>query len=118
MRSYRHVADDLKRQVRVVEIRALPGGYVGMTLRNLILLSEDVADDGTSGLLAHELVHVRQWHDEGRLRFATGYVWNFFRTLPRTRSWGASYRAIPHEVEAREDATRWARSASQLRPKD
>jgi hypothetical protein len=110
LESYRHVPRSLATQVRIVEVRALPGGYVGMTLRNLILLSERVADDGTSSLLAHELVHVQQWHEEGRARFLWRYIWDFTSALVRTRSWSRSYRAIRHEVEAREAATRWSRS--------
>jgi hypothetical protein len=108
--SYRHVPRHLAEQVRVLEIPALPGRYVGMTLRNLILLSADVADDGTSSLLAHELVHVRQWHELGRIRFLYRYVRPFIVSLPRTRSWSRSYRAIPAEEEARIEAQRWARS--------
>jgi hypothetical protein len=108
--SYRHVPRDLATRARIVEIPALPGGYVGMTLGNLILLSEHVADDGSSSLLAHELVHVRQWSDEGRVRFLRRYLGDFAAEFVRTRSWSRSYRAIGHEVEARETAARWSRS--------
>lgn len=108
--SYRHVPRDLASKARIVQIPALPGRYVGMTLGNLILLSERVADDGSSALLAHELVHVRQWSDEGRVRFLWRYLGDFVAAFVRTRSWSRSYRTIGHEIEARETAARWSRS--------
>jgi hypothetical protein len=97
-------------RVKVYEIPALPGTYVGLTLGRRVFLAEDVADDGTSGLIAHELVHVRQWSEQGPLGFSGRYLLAFLRSLVRTRSWNASYRAIPAEVEARSEATRWSRS--------
>jgi len=108
--SYRHLPRSLAQQVRIISVPALPGGYLGITLRNVIVLSEDVANDGSSSLLAHELVHVQQWHADGRVRFLVRYVRDFSCGLARTRSWSSSYRAIRHEVEARESTTRWQRS--------
>ena len=107
--SYRHLPRDLAARVRVHEIPALPGNYVGITLGRHIFLAEDVSDDGDSALIAHELVHVRQWSEQGVVRFSARYVWAFLRSLPTTRSWTRSYRAIPAEVEARADTSRWAR---------
>ncbi len=114
--SYRHLPRELAERVRIHEIPALPGRYVGITLGRHVFLADDVADDGTSSLIAHELTHVRQWHDLGVWRFSRDYVGAFVRSLIRTRSWNASYRAIPAEVEAREDASRWARSRQREQP--
>ena len=110
LRSYRHVPDDVARRVRVVAIPALPGRYVGLTLGSIVFLAEEVSDDGDSTLLAHELVHVRQWHEQGRARFAVAYLRAFGAGLIRHRSWQEAYRAIPAEVEARQEAGRWLRS--------
>lgn len=106
--SYHHLPHDLASAVRIHEIPALPGRYVGLTLGRHVFLAEDVSDNGDSALLAHELVHVRQWREQGHVRFGLRYLVAFLRTLPRTRSWNASYRAIPAEVEARAVATAWA----------
>ncbi len=108
--SYRHLPRPLAERVRLHEIPALPGRYVGITLRHHVFLAEDVSDDGTSALIAHELTHVRQWDEAGIWRFSTRYIGAFLRSFVRTRSWNKSYRAIPAEVEARDETTRWARS--------
>ncbi len=108
--SYRHIPSALTERARVHEIPALPGRYLGITLGRHIFLATDVSDDGDSSLLAHELVHVRQWHEQGAVRFIVRYVGSFLGSLPSTRSWNRSYRAIPAEVEARSEATRWSRS--------
>lgn len=106
---YHLIPRALAARVRVYEIPALPGSYVGITLGRHVFLATDVADDGKSLLLAHELVHVRQWHELGAVGFARRYVWSFLRSLPSTRSWNESYQSIPAEVEARDGAARWRR---------
>lgn len=98
----------LAERVWVYEIPALPGSYVGLTIGRHVLLATDVPDDGSSELLAHELVHVRQWWEQGLTGFGRRYVWSFGRSLTATRSWSASYRAIPAEAEARAVAREWA----------
>lgn len=110
LESYRHVPRELAEGVRIYEIPRLPGRFVGMTIRNTVILAEHVSEGGDSSLLAHELVHVRQWHELGVAKFLRGYLSSFIVSLARTRAWMDSYRAIPVEVEAREGATRWARS--------
>ena len=105
--SYSLIPRALAARVRVHEIPALPGSYVGITLGRHVFLATDVPDDGESLLLAHELVHVRQWHEQGVIGFGRRYVWSFLRSMASTRSWNASYRAIPAEAEARLEADRW-----------
>lgn len=105
--SYDLVDEALARRVKVARIPRLPGRYTGLTLGPIVFVSCDVPDDGTSSLLAHELVHVRQWHEQGVPRFAWCYASSFARGLARQRRWNDAYRAIPAEVEAREDASRW-----------
>lgn len=105
--SYNLIPRALATRTRVYEIPALPGSYAGITLGRHVFLATDVADDGTSLLLAHELVHVRQWHEQGVIGFGRRYVGSFLRTIPRTKSWSGSYQGIPAEQEARAEAARW-----------
>lgn len=107
LEHYTLIPRALAERVRVYEIPSLPGSYVGITLGRHVFLATDVADDGQSLLLAHELVHTRQWHEQGVVGFGRRYVGAFVRSVLRTHSWNESYRAIPAEVEAREDADRW-----------
>lgn len=109
---YRLIPRALAARVRVYEISALPGSYVGITLGRHVFLATDVADDGKSLLLAHELVHVRQWHEQGVIGFGRRYVGSFLWSIPQTRSWNASYRAIPAECEARSQADIWFQAQS------
>ncbi len=52
-------------------------------------------------LVVHELVHVSQWREEGYVRFATRYAWDYLRGRLRGQSHADSYGAIRYEVEAR-----------------
>lgn len=106
--AYDHISPAVAERVRIARIPALPGRYVGLTLGPLVLLQTEEPTDGTSALLAHELVHVRQWSEQGPVRFAAQYVRSFGAELVKHRKWNPAYRAIPAEVEAREVATRWA----------
>ena len=91
-------------RARVVPVGRLPLGVAGMTLGRFILLRRDHATD--ERLLAHELVHVRQWRELGVPRF----LWCYLSAYTVGRAQGLShddaYRAIPLEVEARRLAGR------------
>ena len=65
-----------------------------------------------SALLAHELVHVRQFHDKGLLRFTLDYNKSFVTGLVTERRWSKAYRPIPAEVEARSETTPWLRESA------
>ncbi len=110
--SYDVCPPELARRVRVIKIPLIPGGYAGMTLGRTVLLAKDVAADGDSSLLAHELVHVRQWSDQGVLGFSWRYVTSFAKNLKTERAWNAAYRQIDAEVEARVETTDWRRRKS------
>lgn len=97
----------LARRVRVARVPLLPGGYAGITLGRLVLVVPPVASDGTSALLAHELVHVRQWHELGAVGFAVRYLAQFARGLVRHRRWRPAYRGNSFEAQARDEAGRW-----------
>ena len=107
--AYDHVSLEVKASTRIVRVPFLVGGYAGMTLGSIVLLAQDVQPDGSSTLLAHELVHVEQWHRDGVLRFLAKYLGAFLRGLLSDRNWGAAYRAIPAESEARTRTSSWQR---------
>ena len=58
-------------------------------------------------LIAHELVHVRQYSEKGVPRFLLRYVLDYFNQLAKLRNHRKAYLAIPTEVEARAEAERW-----------
>ncbi len=105
--AYDLIPGDLARRVHVVSIPFLPGSYVAITLGRFVCIARDIPDDGTSELLAHELVHVGQWQEVGKARFVLDYVGHFARGLREYRSWNKAYRGIAAEVEARTKATSW-----------
>ncbi|HEV7861693.1 MAG TPA: DUF4157 domain-containing protein [Acidimicrobiia bacterium] len=91
-------------RARVVEVGWLTPGVAAMTIGRMILLRREHAGD--EALLAHELVHVRQWRELGSARF----LWRYLASYTRGRAAGLghqrAYEAIPLEVEARELAGR------------
>jgi len=90
---------DLPAGVAVVRGRWIPelggrlcgmrGPAAAVTLGSTIVVHPCV--DLSSGLLRHELAHVRQWREQP-LTFPLVYVWHHFRH---------GYRANPFEIEAR-----------------
>lgn len=70
-----------------------------MTLGRWILLRSGRERD--RGLLAHELVHVRQWRELGAARFLVRYLSAYARGRWRGLGHKAAYEAIPFEAEAR-----------------
>lgn len=79
-----------------------------MTLGRTILLDPlllGAAHDRAGLLLVHELVHVRQWHELGVLRFLWRYLTAYLRGRFDRLGHRAAYLAIPLEVEARQTAS-------------
>ncbi len=107
--AYDVIPGELARQVSIVSIPFLPGNYAAITLGKTVFVASDLPDDGTSSLLAHELVHVGQWHVEGKLLFLRDYLGQFVTGLRKHRSWNEAYRDIGAEVEARSEATAWCK---------
>lgn len=100
---------ELAQRVRVVQVPFLAPGTSGMTLGRFVLLTSDLDRSGTRELLAHELVHVRQYAEAGVVRFLATYLRDYLRGLRRLRNHRRAYLAIPAEVEARAEARAWAR---------
>ena len=91
-------------RARIVDVPCLTPGVAAMTLGPVILLR--TGHRGDEALLAHELVHVRQWRELGAARF----LWRYLGAYARGRLAGLghqrAYEAIPLEAEARELAGR------------
>ena len=52
-------------------------------------------------LVVHELVHVRQWQEEGPVRFLGRYLSAYLRARLRGEGHRSAYEAVPAEREAR-----------------
>ena len=91
-------------RARIVDVPWLMPGVAAMTLGPVILLRRD--HRGDDALLAHELVHVRQWRELGAARFLGRYLGAYVRGRAGGLGHQQAYEAIPLEVEARELAGR------------
>ena len=83
--------------------RVIVGGPVppqadAITLGRTVIVRERAA--ASRGLMAHELVHVRQFIEMGAVRFALRYVGSYLRFRLNGHGHMAAYRRIPLEVEA------------------
>ena len=96
------------RRARVQKVPMLSPGMAGMTLGRLILVLGDDERSGQRVLLAHELVHVAQYAELGKVRFLRRYLREYFMNLWRLRSHRQAYESISFETEARAQAARWA----------
>ena len=94
----------MARRARVIPVPWLPLGVAGMTLRHVILVRR--GHEGDEALLAHEMVHVRQWQELGVPRFLWRYLSSYLRGRLGGLSHQDAYLAIPFEVEARQVAGR------------
>ncbi len=96
---FTHVpARDLQR-ARLVVVPVLTRGIAGMTLGRWILVRRGHEHD--RALIAHELVHVRQWRELGSVRFLVRYLGAYAQSRWHGLGHQAAYEAIPLEAEAR-----------------
>ncbi|MEM7341651.1 MAG: hypothetical protein AAF467_23590 [Actinomycetota bacterium] len=114
--SYDVLPRDLARRVQVIRVPDLPGRYTGLSLGRFVFLAVPTPADGRNALLCHELVHVRQWSDQGVVGFSFRYVTDFVRGYIRLRNWNEAYLAIGAEVEARVITLEWAQVTARRRP--
>jgi hypothetical protein len=94
-----HVPEVDRERARVLVVRRLTPGAGGLTIGRFVLIRRGREHDDR--LLAHELVHVRQWREQGRLRFVGRYLAAYLRGRRRGLDHRAAYLAIPFEAEAR-----------------
>jgi hypothetical protein len=88
-------------------VPVLPPKADGMTSGRFIFLRNEQPTDGSSRLIAHELIHVRQFKEQGRIGFALRYFSAYFRNLARFRRHRRAYLEIPQEVEAYTRSRQW-----------
>jgi hypothetical protein len=105
--AYDLVPADIARRAVLVRVPVLPPGADGMTTGRFVLLRRDEPTDGTSRLIAHELVHVRQFRELGRVGFAVRYFSAYLRNVVRFRRHRRAYYEIPQEIEAYDRSREW-----------
>ncbi len=76
----------------------VPPGADAITFGRFVFVRR--GHEHSTRLIAHELVHVRQYADEGLVRFLLGYVGRYI--VLRALGWPhvAAYRRLPAEVHA------------------
>jgi len=101
---FTHVPVRDVQRARLVVVPMLTPGIAGMTLGRWVLVRRGHEHD--RGLIAHELVHVRQWRELGAVRFLVRYLGAYTRGRWHGLGHQAAYEAIPLEAEARAPAGR------------
>ena len=109
IQSYDVLSGELAERVRIVQAPLLPFGSSAMAVGRFVLLRTDDDRSGSSKLLAHELVHVRQWHEAGRWAFLRAYFGDYLRGLRHHRRHRDAYRSIRAEQQAFTEADDWQR---------
>ena len=109
-RSYVHVDKATRDRARIGSLPWMPGTFQGITLGRNVFLAKDQPDDGTSVLIAHELVHVEQWAERKVFGFLCWYLVDFAKNLIAERHWMRAYRAIEAEREARMRTQYWTQN--------
>jgi hypothetical protein len=84
-------------EVRVVEVPFTWPGSSAVTTGRIIFIHRDRAED--SDLLAHELVHVCQWDEQG-FEFLWNYSREYVENVVELRDLEAAYVEISFEREA------------------
>ena len=102
---YGHVPLSVLEQVTLRESRILPRGADGVTLGTTVYVRPGFLDRPT--LIAHELVHVRQYTELGFRRFLFTYIGEYVQNLVRLRSHRSAYLAISLEKQARIATREW-----------
>lgn len=97
--QFRHVPGRDLDRARVATVPVLTPGIAGMTLGRWILVRRGHEHDDV--LIAHELVHVRQWRELGAVGFLSRYLGAYARGRRLGLGHRDAYEAIPLEAEAR-----------------
>lgn len=104
---HRHVPEVDRARARVLVVPRWLPGVGATTFDRLIVIRRGRAGDRR--LLAHELVHVRQWRELGALGFLRAYLGEYVAGRRASLGHRDAYRRISFEQEARalaRDATR------------
>lgn len=86
-------------RARIVVVRWLTPGVLAMTLDRYVLVRR--GHETNVELIAHELVHVQQWREQGRIGFLRAYLGDYVRGRRSGLGHWDAYRAISAEREAR-----------------
>lgn len=105
IQRFDHLPKATVERARVRTSRRLPPQADAMTVGRTIYVRPGHEDSDT--LIAHELVHVRQWQQYGWFGFLRRYLGDYLHNLAKLRNHMAAYRAIPFEAEARAEAAAW-----------
>lgn len=91
-------------------VRALwRSGISGVTIWKLVLVDPDLMRGDVQRLgrlVIHELVHVRQFAEQGYVRFTARYLFEYISGRLRGEPHDDAYRGIKAEAEAREVVAR------------
>lgn len=89
------------------------GRAAAITLRRSVFVRPDMWDAVVEGarpeLVAHELIHVRQWTEGGTLRFLRTYLADYVRLLILGCGHDQAYRNIGYEWSAYSEARNMVR---------
>ena len=85
-------------EVRIIEVPFTTPGRDALTIGRIIFIQSDKADK--PDLLAHELVHVCQWEEQG-LEFLWNYASEYGENLLEQRDPDIAYVELSFEEEAR-----------------
>ena len=113
--AFDHITSGLAQRVRLVRTNLLPPAADGMTVGRFVLMRDNHIEHRATTLLAHELVHVRQFAEMGMPRFFVSYFGSYAKNIVRCRNHRQAYLDIPLEIEARREAGEWAKSRSTLK---
>jgi Domain of unknown function (DUF4157) len=103
-------------RARIQRVPFLAPGSNGMTIGRVVFLRNDGAYDGSRKIIAHELVHVRQYYELGLFRFLGRYLIDYGRALVKHRRHRAAYYAIPFEEQAYAEADAWLARRAEASP--
>lgn len=82
----------------------VPPGSDGLTIGRYIMIRKGHED--SEYLIAHEMVHVRQYWEQGVPRFLATYLRSYLQFRRQGLGHHAAYLRIPQEVEADQEARR------------
>ena len=85
-------------EVRIVEVPFMKPGSDAFATGRIVFIQSDSADD--PDLLAHELVHVCQWEEQG-FTFLWDYTAEYTENLVETGDANEAYLELSFEQEAR-----------------